>query len=183
MKKLLSILALIMIAFLAQASHPVIPVKTDSMLILAVKDGNYKFIKKLLKSGNAFVNELGIDQKTAMDIAVEFGDSKIAILLSKYGGKVTRADNSYQFKSMLRNCGKKKLITFACMFLLCWLPLSYFSIAICAAEVSLGYLALAIPVGLGILVYAGYEWTSLFKGISMYSKAERSWMIQIPNIA
>lgn len=183
MKKLISVLVFAVISLSAAASHPVIPVKTDPMLIQTVKHGNFKNVKRLLKSGNVLVNELGIDQKTAMDIAVEFGDSKTAILLSKYGGKVTRADNSHQFKSMLRHCGKRKLITFISMFLLCWLPLSYFTLAICALDASLGYLALAIPATVGVLVYAGYEWSSLVKGISMYSKAERSWMIQIPNIA
>ncbi len=183
MKKLISFLAFTMTALSVAASHPAIPVTIDPMLIKAVKNGNYKNVKNLLRSKTVLVNELGVDQKTALDIAVEFGDSKVAILLSKHGGKVTRADNSYEFKSMLRHCGKRKLITFVSMFLLCWLPLSYFSIAICSLEISLGYLALAIPATVGILVYAGYEWSSLFKGISMYSKAERSWMIQIPNIA
>lgn len=183
MKKLISVVFFSLVSLSVVPSHPVIPLKTDSMLIKAVKNGNYKSVKKLLKLDTVLVNELGIDQKTAMDIAVEFGDSKVAILLSKYGGKVTRADNSYEFKNMLRHSGKRKLIRFVSMFLLAWLPFSYLAIAMAAVEISLGYLALAIPAGMGVLVYAGYEWSSLFTSISRYAQSERSWMIQIPDIA
>jgi hypothetical protein len=183
MKKLISFLAFTMIASFVGASHPLIPVKSDTLLIKTVKNGNYKNVKRLLKSGNVFVNELGVEQKTAMDVAVEFGDSKIAILLSKYGGKITRADNSDAFKSMLKYRGKRYFISFCFMFLFAGLALWAFEACICAVEASLAYLALAIPAGVGIIVYSGYEWSRLFKGISMYSKAERSWMIDISDIA
>jgi hypothetical protein len=66
--------------------------KTDTQLICAVKNGDRKAVKKLLKSGAA-VNELGEDNKTALDAAVEHGHAKIAIDLIKYDAKVTVQDN------------------------------------------------------------------------------------------
>jgi ankyrin repeat protein len=52
--------------------------KADTQLIQAVKDGNRKAVKKLLKSG-VDVSELGQDHKTALDAAVEYGHTKIAL--------------------------------------------------------------------------------------------------------
>jgi ankyrin repeat protein len=184
MKNLISLLAFAMISLSVAASHPVIPVKSDTMLIKAVRAGNIKDVKRLLKSNNRLVNQLGIDHKTAMDVAVEFGNSKIAILLSKHGGKVTRSDNSEAFKSMLKYRAKRYIISFVAMFLfaplLIWALDITFNLAEC---VSAAYYALAIPVLAGTVVYAGFEWSRLFKGFSMYSQAECSWMIQIPDIA
>lgn len=183
MKKLISFSLLFISAVLGAYAVPVIPVKSDTALIKAVKVGNRKEIKRLLKKEHVAVNEIGIDQKTAMDVAVEFGDAKTAMLLSKYNGKMTRADNVAEFKSMLKYRGKRLLISFAAMFLFAGLVFWAFDVCVrLVSDISLTYLALAIPVGLGLVVYSGYEWSRLFKGISMYSKVEQNWMIQIPDI-
>ncbi len=67
--------------------------RVDTEIIKAVKSENYRVLKNLLKKKNSSINDLGVDQKTALDIAVEIGNAKIAILLCRYGGHVTVADN------------------------------------------------------------------------------------------
>ncbi len=184
MKKLLNIVSFIMIAGSITASYSVIPVKTDTPLIKAVKDGNYKLMKNLLKRRHVSINELGIDQKTALDVAVEYGDSKIALYLTKKGGKVTRSENIYYLRSMFKDRGLKSLITFAIMLLCGGFVGCIFQLCIQAVEcISLGYLALAIPVGVGVVAYAGYMWSRPFKAYAMYTNIEKSWMLQIPEIA
>jgi len=168
----------------ASVIPPMIPVKTDTLLIKSIKSGDRKTIKNLLKNRLVRINELGIDQKTAMDVAVEFGDAKTAILLSRYGGKMTRSDNVAEFKSMLSYRAKRFLISFIVMFLLAPTACYLFSFSvILAEEVSKAYLALAIPIGIGVFFYGAYEWYSLFKAISMCSEVEKCWMIQVPDIA
>lgn len=77
------------------------PVQNDTVLIRAVRAGNLKLVKTLLKKEKVAVNEFGIDQKTALDVAVEYGNMKIAILLAKYDGKMTREDNAAEFTKLL----------------------------------------------------------------------------------
>lgn len=167
---------------LTSATQSIIPVKRDTELIKAIKNSDMKTVKHLLKKKRVAVNEFGIDQKTAMDVAVEFGDAKSAILLSKYGGKMTRPDNVAEFRYMLKYRAKRLFISF--MVMLLFAPIAIWAFEVCvnlAEHVSAGYLALAIPAGVGIFVYSGYEWSRLFKGFSMYSKIEQNWMIAIPD--
>lgn len=182
MKKLVTILS-IMIASSIVAAQAVIPVQSNTVLIKAVQSGNYKQVKRLLKNEKVAVNELGIDQKTALDWAVEYGDTKIAFLLAKYSGKVTRTDNSYHLKLMFRTMGKKNLITFAKMFLVGGLIFWAFGLCVALVEtISLAYLAVAIPAGVGVITYAGYMWSRPFVASSMYSKSHLGWMMPISDI-
>ncbi|MBI2344907.1 ankyrin repeat domain-containing protein [Candidatus Dependentiae bacterium] len=182
MKKLIGFYLLLVSVGFIEATHPLIPVKSDTALIKAVKEGDHKTIKTLLKNKCIKINEFGIDYKTALDIAVEFDDAKTAILLSKYGAKMTRADNVQQFKSMLAYRGKRLLYSFVAMFIFSGIAFWALNYCVCLVNhVSEAYLALAIPVCVGVIVYAGFQWSRLFMGISMFSKVEKNWMIQIPD--
>ncbi len=68
--------------------------KQDTDLIKAVKTGNIKAVKQLLKNKNVDLNQLDTDNKTALDLAVEYQRKKIVFLLAKAGGKVTSMDKA-----------------------------------------------------------------------------------------
>lgn len=122
----------------------------DSLLSNAVVNNDYKMVKALLKSGKVHVNQMVQDNKTALDLAVEYGYTKIALLLAKYGGKITREDNLYHFKSVILRKSIGSIVKFfllaalgiglVCVTVFVWFP------AALAGDVTLFFVSLSLPV-------------------------------------
>lgn len=80
---------------------------TKNDLFVAVSSGNQKTVKKILSHGGIPVNSLNNDRQTALDIAVDCRDLKMARLLMKKGGKVTSISIADDLRDMLKMRGLK----------------------------------------------------------------------------
>ncbi|MBP9765242.1 ankyrin repeat domain-containing protein [Candidatus Babeliales bacterium] len=92
--------------------------KQDTDLIKAVKTGNIKAVKQLLKHKNVDLNQLDTDNKTALDLAVEYQHKKIVVLLAKAGGKVTSMDNAESVNKAVIRSGSnmfKRIFSLLCV--------------------------------------------------------------------
>ncbi|MBP9765245.1 ankyrin repeat domain-containing protein [Candidatus Babeliales bacterium] len=98
----------------ALAVQQVQNMKQDTKLMRAVKAGNIMAVRKLLKDKKLDLykldkgldlNQLDKDNKTALDLAVEYQHTKIVVLLAKAGGKVTSIDNAESVKKAVTRSG------------------------------------------------------------------------------
>ena len=135
--------------------------KSDTQLIQAVKAGNKKTVKKLLKSGIS-VNSLGQDHKTALDLAVESGYVKIAIYLIEYGGKVTSVENQIALQSLLHEYSQRyKFISRILAIVTCILAIPCVALVAAAAMAQCGLVS-AIFVIAAIVDVASILWLDFF---------------------
>ena len=104
-----------------------------------------------------------------MDVAVELGNIKLAILLSKYGGKVTRVDNQKYFKQMLDS--KMKFLRFGISIL----PLLMIIFPYIGSSCFLGSLLGEELVGLHYLVLRTIEIVMIPVLIFSLPSSMRTW--------
>jgi hypothetical protein len=67
----------------------------NDLLILACKENNFEEVKKLILESNVNINSLGKHNKTALQIACEQDNLKIAEFLIKHGAIVDTQDDYY----------------------------------------------------------------------------------------
>ena len=152
--------------------------KADTQLIQAVKAGDKKAVKKLLKSG-ADVNELGQDSKTALDAAVEYGHAKLVLDLIKHHGKVTSEDNQNYLKILCKDYKKKLWMGFGIgigLFIL-MIPFTGWAL-VCGASNSLA----AVCFLLGELVGVAYILSLPFQAYPWARKSQQNWMLPVSEI-
>lgn len=149
----------------------------NTLLVEAVLMGNRKAVKKILAYGVS-VNALTADNKTALDLAVEYGYSKIAFDLVKHGGKVTNQDNLYYLKTMLKDRSFSLLLQFPILWIFGGILCAVLIIPLLAIEACVPVLGGCL-VAAGILGYVGYTVSLPFRAYSWHSSAEHSWLMHI----
>ncbi len=162
--------------------------KTDTQLICAVKSGDRKAVKKLLKSG-VDVNQFGQDYKTALDAAVEYGYTKIALDLMKYDAKVTCDDNQKYLTELCKEHSKSLWGRFPIMLLACAavagiaVPIVLFGILFSPMQmIYYIYPIFFISYCAAGAVLVGYTISLPFQANSWSKRSELNWMLPVSTI-